>query len=564
MTITLSEVRPGAYYDSVVLMQLQRALADLSGVEDAGVVMATPANCDLLAASNLVVEAKAGSDDLLIVVKGFDQESAENALEQVDALLTRRRGGISQEFRPRSLGAAVKQLPDAQWVSISVPGRFAAGVAKDALDLGRHVFMFSNNVPLEDELELKKLAQESGLLMMGPDCGTAIVNGVGLGFANAVRPGPIGLVGASGTGLQAVTSSIHNLGSGVSQALGTGGRDLSLEVGGITTLQALDILSEDDQTEIVVIVSKPPKPEIVTKILANALRIKKPVVVDFIGYPPAARSIANIHFATGLQDAASLAVDLANSSGKKDILGSEVEKTPAPKGYLRGIFSGGTLAYEALLGLQAFVSPIYSNAPIYEYQRLSDVWDSHDHTLVDMGEDEFTQGRLHPMMDNDLRLRRLAQEAADPEVSIIMMDVVLGTGSHDDPAAELGPAIKATKESSRQQGRNLEILIIMVGTEEDTQTLPEQEESLVAAGALVFKSTVEAVDYAIRHLVHPLPTSSLPIKLEEFKKPLSVINVGLEIFYDSIKSQDAGVVQVDWRPPAGGNEKLMALLAKMK
>jgi len=564
MTIMLSEVRPGAYYDSVVLMQLQRALADLSGVEDAGVVMATPANCDLLVASDLAVETEAGSDDLLIVIKGIDQESAENALGQVDALLKRRRGGISQEFRPRSLSAAVKQLPDAQWVSISVPGRFAAGVAKDALNLNRHVFMFSDNVSLGDEIELKNLAQQKGLMMMGPDCGTAIVNGIGLGFANAVRTGPIGLVGASGTGLQAITSSIHNLGSGISQALGTGGRDLSLEVGGITTLQALELLSADEETKVIVIVSKPPKPEIVTKLLANALQIKKPVVVDFIGYPPASRRIANVYFATGLQDAASIAVELADSVTDQVAYGFDEEINSEPKGYIRGIFSGGTLAYEALLGLQAFVSPIYSNAPIYEYQRLSDVWKSHQHTLVDMGEDEFTQGRLHPMMDNDLRLRRLAQEAADPDVSIILLDVVLGSGSHDDPAAELGPAIMAAKESSQAHGRKLEILVIIVGTEEDSQALLEQEERLAAAGALVFRSTIEAVDYAIRRLAYPSPSGSLTIELEEFKKPLSVINVGLEIFYDSIKFQDADVVQVDWRPPAGGNEKLMALLAKMK
>jgi FdrA protein len=323
-------------------------------------------------------------------------------------------------------------------------------------------------------------------------------------------------------------------------------------------------LNEDEETEIIVIVSKPPKPEIVTRLLAHALGIKKPVVVDFIGYPPAARRIANIHFATGLENAASIAVDLANSDNKEDIFGSGSVESSDAKGYLRGIFSGGTLAYEALLGLQSFVSPIYSNAPIYEYQRLSDVWQSHEHTLVDMGEDEFTQGRLHPMMDNDLRLRRLAQEAADPEVSVIMMDVVLGTGAHDNPAAELGPAIKAAIESSRNQGRYLEILIIMVGTEEDSQALLEQEEIFEAAGALVFRSTLGAVDYAVQRLAHASPNPSLSIELEEFKKPLSVINVGLEIFYDSMKSQDAGVVQVDWRPPAGGNEKLMALLAKMK
>src|ERR1041384_8237755 len=246
MTVTKYDVRRGAYYDSVKLMQLQRGLIGLPGILDAGVVMATPANRELLAANNLLPEAlSANPDDMLIVVKEEDDSSATGSMDQIDALLARRRSSVSQDFRPRSLSAAVKQLPGAGWVLVSVPGRYAAGVSREALELGKHVFLYSDNVSLEDEVRLKQTARDKGLLVMGPDCGTAIINGVGLGFANRVRRGTIGVVGASGTGTQAVTSQIHNLGAGISHAIGTGGRDLKSDVGAITAHQALDVLARD-------------------------------------------------------------------------------------------------------------------------------------------------------------------------------------------------------------------------------------------------------------------------------------------------------------------------------
>lgn len=230
MTVTEVEIRSGAYYNSVVLMKLQRSLVELPGILDAGVVMGTDANKDILAQSELMSPEvqSAVADDLVIVVKGKDKASAKAAIEKVDGLLTvRRAAGIGEEYRPKSLESAVKMLPEAQWILVSVPGRFAAGVARQSLNLGKHVFLFSDNVSLDDEIELKRVAADKGLLVMGPDCGTAIVNGVGLGFANKVRQGPIGIVAAAGTGLQQVSSRIHQLGSGVTQAFGTGGRDLS-------------------------------------------------------------------------------------------------------------------------------------------------------------------------------------------------------------------------------------------------------------------------------------------------------------------------------------------------
>ena len=556
MSITKYDIRRGAYYDSVVLMQLQRGLVGLPSVIDAGVVMATPANRELLAANNLLPDSiTASPDDLLIVVKAEEDSAASDAINQVDSLLARRRSSVSQDFRPRSLNAAHKQLPASGWVLISVPGRYAAAVARDALELNQHVFLYSDNVSLEDEVALKQAAREKGLLVMGPDCGTAIINGIGLGFANRVSRGPIGLVGASGTGLQAVTTQIHNLGGGISHAIGTGGRDLKAEVGAITAHQALDLLSRDPQTKVIVLISKPPSPDVATKLLGAAQATGKPVVVDFIGYPPPARKLGNLHFATSLSEAAEIAVEIGRFAQRLET----VEKSPVTNLYLRGLFSGGTLAYEALLGLQATLSPIYSNAPITKSQLLADPLKSKAHTIIDLGDEFFMVGRLHPMIDNDLRIRRLRQEATDPEVGLILLDVVLGEGSHPDPASELAPIIKDVIGDSE-----LEVVVVVIGTEDDPQNLQSQIEQLKEAGAIVFRTVTEVVNYISLRFGQPVSNDYPPVNLEHLTQPLAAINVGLESFYESLTSQGAQAVHVDWRPPAGGNEKLASLLARMK
>ena len=301
MSITKGEIRSGVYYDSIVLMQLQRSLAGQPAVLDAGVVMGTEANKHLLAQGDLLApEVQAASaDDMLIVVKAEDDSAAQAALQRVDELIAARRtGGVEQDYRPKSLESAAQMLPDAGWVLVSVPGRYAAGVAREALRLNKHVFIYSDNVALDDEIELKGTAAEKGRLVMGPDCGTAIINGVGLGFANKVRRGPIGLVAASGTGLQQVTARIHQLGGGITHALGTGGRDLSEPVSAVTARQGLDLLDRDPDTKVIVLVSKPPARKIADE-LVNAARLSgKPVVVDFIGYATTTRRVDNVHFAT--------------------------------------------------------------------------------------------------------------------------------------------------------------------------------------------------------------------------------------------------------------------------
>ncbi len=557
MTVVKWNIRAGAYYDSVVLMQLQRGLLGLSGVIDAGVVMATQANRDLLSANNLLPESiTANPDDLLIVIKADNDSSATDAIGKVDELLTRRKSSSSQnDFRPRSLSSAVKQLSDANWVLISVPGRYAAGVAREALELGKHVFLYSDNVSFEDEIALKKSAREKGLLVMGPDCGTAIINGIGLGFANRVRRGSIGVVGASGTGTQAVTSHIHELGGGISHAIGTGGRDLKSDVGAITAHQALDALARDDETKVIVLVSKPPSPDVATQLISTAQRTGKPVVVYFIGYPPPARKIGNLHFAISLSECAEVAVKIGGQR-----LETRDSESPISSLYLRGLFSGGTLAYESLLGLQASLSPIYSNSPINNSQNLDDPLHSKAHTIIDLGDEFFMVGRLHPMIDNDLRIRRMKQEAADPRVGMILFDVVLGEGSHANPAGELVTAIREIRDSRL----DVEFVAILIGTEDDPQNLKSQVSQLMDAGVTVFRTATEAVEYISLRFASSKQNENVPVNLEQLNQPLAAINVGLESFYDSLISQGAQAVHVEWRPPAGGNDKLAALLAKMK
>jgi FdrA protein len=551
MPVTRIEIRRGAYCDSVVLMHLQRALAGLPGIVDAGVVMATPANRELLAESGLLPPAAdtASADDLLIVVKGEADPAVLAALQQVDALIAARRSAAAGGgYQPKSLATALKALPAARWLAVSVPGRYAAQVARQGLDASLHIFLYSDNVAIEDEIALKQAAREKGLLVMGPDCGTAIIHGVGLGFANRVRRGNIGLVGASGTGLQAVTSAIHNLGGGVSHAIGTGGRDLKAAVGGITALQGLACLASDPETESIVLVSKPPDPEVAAKLLGAAQACGKPVVINFIGYAPPARKLGNVWFAVNLQEAAEMAV-----SGEL----SAVSQSPEhPSGCLRGLFSGGTLAVEAVLALQNVLYPLYSNVPITSYQILENAFESRAHTIIDMGDDDFTQGRLHPMMDNDLRIRRLRQEAADPEVGMILLDVVLGEGAHPDPASEFAPVIE---EIIGNRKSNIEIMAVVVGTNEDPQGMVSQIERLKTAGARVFGSVASAAEHIASRGVAVSNSPNLPSPITPI-----IINAGLESFFASLTSQGARAVHWDWRPPAGGNERMAGLLEKLR
>ncbi len=557
MTVLKTDVRPGGYHDSIVLMQLQAALAELPGVLDAGAVMATTDNRALLAANDLLPEeaVQAGPGDLLVVVKAETENAAAEALSRVEALLVRGGGDAGDEYVPRSLESAIRILPAARWALISVPGRFAARAAGEALDRGLHVFLYSDNVSIADEVALKQRAVAAGRLMMGPDCGTAWINGIGLGFANRVRRGSIGLVGASGTGLQAICSHVHALGSGVSHAIGTGGRDLDAEVGAMTCQQGLDLLARDPGTDVIVMVSKPPVPSVARSVLAAARSTGKPVVVHFLGFPPPARRLGLLHFATSLPEAAWMAVELSKPGATTETPG---EVVCAP-GYLRGLFSGGTLASEAVLALANFLEPLHSNMKRESVRSLETVSRSEAHTILDLGADEYTVGRLHPMIDSDLRVRRIAQETADPEVGLILLDVVLGDGAHPDPASELAPAIADARRT-----RDVEFVVVVVGTDEDPQGLESQVDALTGAGALVFEDLTNALSHVVDRL-GGLVASAVPrVALEVLTAPVAAVNIGLESFSASLTDQGAEVVHVEWRPPAGGDDRLLAILDKLR
>jgi succinyl-CoA synthetase alpha subunit len=595
MTVIKSEVRKGVYYDSAFLMQLQRTLAELPEVEDTGVIMGTEANKELLEHINLVSPEleSAKPDDLVIVVRAKNDKAALFAISQVDELLKKKKTASDSVFRPKSIESAAENLPEASWVLVSVAGRYADIVANDALDLGKHVFLFSDNVSAEAEIELKKKAAEKGLLVMGPDCGTAIVRGIGLGFANKVRLGQIGMVAAAGTGLQQVSSRIAQLGSGMTYGIGTGGRDLTEKVGAKTFSQGIDILSRDDETKVIVLVSKPPAPAVAEEVLKQARNAKKPVVVCFVGRTPTIPSEGNLFYAGSLDEAAEIAVDLTKDATGKSLQSSkkkiefkvDVSKFAKDQKYFRGLFSGGTLAYEAQYILEDYLPKVLANSPLRKENKLQNSLTSQEHCIVDLGEDEFTVGRLHPMMDNELRIRRLLEEAADPSVAVIMLDVVIGYGSHMDPASELAPAVSKSFEIAKKAGRYLEIVAVVTGTDDDPQGLRNQIAQMEAAGTWVSTSNEEVVRYAgsiIKALNpndkpsgHPAPKAIsaddvvvtpkfAKSDLAMLRKDLEAINLGLESFAQNLTAQGIPVVHVDWKPPAGGNDVLIRTLSKMK
>ncbi len=601
MAVIKAEIRTGVYYDSAFLMQLQRTLAELPGVEDAGVIMGTESNKELLSHINLVSPevTAAKPDDLVSVVRAKDEKTALDAIAQVEELLKKKKTASEADFKPKSIESAVESLPEASWVLVSVAGRYADIVAHDALDMGKHVFLFSDNVSVEAELELKKKSAEKGLLVMGPDCGTAIIRGMGLGFANKVPLGPIGMVAAAGTGLQQVSSRIAQLGSGMTYGIGTGGRDLSEKVGSATFSQGIDVLSRDDETKVIVLVSKPPAPMVADKVIKQAKSAPKPVVVCFIGRTPAKLQEGNLYFAGSLDSAAEMAVSLVkdpSGKGAKDIaekaskvaaISVDVSKFAKSQKYLRGLFSGGTLAYEAQYILEDYLSKVVANAPLRKENKIANSLVSEKHTIIDLGEDEFTQGRLHPMMDNELRIRRFAEEAADPSVAVIMLDVVIGYGSHMNPASELGPAVAKGIAEAKKAGRHLEVVAVVTGTDDDPQNLRNQIAQMKAAGAWVSTSNEEVVRYVGTILkalnpddvpasqqpkeakpvaaAAPLPESKFkPADLDILKKNLEAVNLGLESFAENLIAQGVPTVHVDWKPPAGGNDKLIRILANIK
>ncbi len=505
--VSATKIVPNFYRDSVSLMQISARLGTLPGIARASAVMASEANLALLREAGLLAgPIAAGPNDLLIALLGERKEVVEAALGEAEAALSPRvpvSDAGARDIAPRSLEMALEGAPDAGLALVSTPGDYAAAEAMKALRLGLDVMLFSDNVALADEVELKRFAHANGRIVMGPDCGTAILGGIPLGFANAVRRGRIGAIGASGTGLQQVTCLIDAAGEGVSHAIGTGSHDLNAEVGAITMLDALGALARDRATRVIVLISKPPAPEVAARVLARARKAGKPVVAAFLGWEPEERLGANVRIARTLEDAALAAVALAQGKRSRPASAPRLARLPrltARQRYLRALYSGGTFSYEAalLLGPALDPAPIFSNAPAGRARPLADPWRSEAHSLVDLGDDRFTRGRPHPMIDQRLRNERILREAADPEVAAILLDVVLGHGAHPDPAAEIAPVVAAARARARRARRNLVFVGFVCGTDADPQNRGRQAARLREAGMILAASNAQAVRIAAR------------------------------------------------------------------
>ena len=498
-----TRLKPNLYKDSVALMRIAEKLLADPQITRATLVMGTPANKEILEEAGLLngEAAKAKPSDLIIVVEAASEAAATAAFAKVNESLSAaaiKSDGASREIAAKTVTMALPRLAGANIAQISAPGAYAGAEALKAVKAGLNVFLFSDNVPLAQEITVKQLARTKGLLVMGPDCGTAIIGGVPLGFANVVRRGRIGFVGASGTGLQEVTVQTHSLGEGISQAIGTGGRDVKAEVGGITMLMALDLLAADPATEIIGIVSKPPAPEVMTAVIERAGRTAKPVVVCFLGGERISTS-ANVYQTSTLFDCADACVALAQ---KRKSVAAQFASSQHAQGlgktqkFIRGLFSGGTFSTEAQVALRDAGVASWSNVALDKSRTVADLHRSQEHTILDLGDDDFTVGRPHPMIDPSTRIARIAQEAADPQTAVILLDIVLGYAGHMDPAGALVPAIRKAQIDAQAQGRRLLFVAFVCGTEEDPQVRSTQEAKLLEAGCILGRSSTEAARMA--------------------------------------------------------------------
>jgi len=491
-------VRKSFYRDSVTLMRLSRDLEAMAGVSSAAAMMGTPQNRALLEQAGLLSSEGAAAQpaDLIVAVEADCVESADAAHEAVQRALLARAPAASGRTtvpRPATLAGALRALPDANLALISVPGLYAGAEAMRALRAGLHVMLFSDNVPVETEIELKRTALERGLLVMGPDCGTAIVDGIPLGFANAVPRGRIGLAAASGTGLQEVTCIIAREGAGVSQALGVGGRDLSDDVGGLMMRRALELLAGDADTDVICMVGKPPGAAVARMLADAAGWLGKPCVACFPSRAHGPLGADRMFAAATLEDAgrAAAALSRGTTPAPREFTAppGEIERivAAAARGLgpgqrvVRGVYAGGTLAYEALMLLD---------------ERFADVPASlttggPGHRVVDLGEDVFTRGRPHPMIDGHVRREWIDKDGRDPATAVLLLDVVLGHGTAPDPAGEILPALRAVSRA-----RHMAIVASVCGTEADRPARAAQVAALRDAGVVVMDSNAQAARLA--------------------------------------------------------------------
>ncbi len=582
MQMLYTVVKQNSYQDSINLMLLTNKINAMPGVVQSQIMMGTDANKDIYDAAGLLTPeaAAANPSDMVIVVEADDEAIVDEVLTSTEAFLDDLSVKKSEDGRDAvatSWEEAVAALPDANLALFSIPGEYAAPELERALDLGLNVFSFTDNVPLEDEARLKQKAHEKGLLFMGPDCGTGVISSVPVAFTNVIRPGNIGIVGASGTGIQEVTCAIDRLGGGCVHAIGTGGRDLNEKVGAVTVKDAIVALENHDATDVICVISKPPAPAVRDEVIDMLQKCEKPVVAIFIGEKPEAH-LGHVHLAHTLEECAQIAVDLAAGREVKpnytEALDVTVDEPLGEDKTVVGLYSGGTLAGEAAM-------------MITEALGLGHIIKEHGYMLrhggydvIDLGDDVYTQGRPHPMIDPEVRVRMMREYAAKESTGVIVFDCVLGYGCHEDMASELAPVITECIEAARAEGRELRFVGTVVGTRQDPQDYDRSVAILEQAGAIMEGSNARAVRAALAfkgidfaeadRAVAPYEikdTTPLPEPSEAVMELLTtkprIINVGVESFVAPLKQYGAQAQQYSWKPMAGGNKRMIHLLTEL-
>ena len=496
-------IRRSQYYDSVFLMGVNKQLSDIAGVQQSAVLMGTESNKGLLAnigIHDVLIDA-AQPNDLIVAVIADSQQIVDKVLGDLDLTLQAMTACAPVSLW-RTFEDGLAQMPHANLVVISIPGEYAAREAQKAIEAGRNVFIFSSNVTIEQELALKRSALLKKLLVMGPDCGTSLIGGVGIGFANAVRQGAIGVIGASGTGLQEFTSQVHNVGLGISHAIGTGTHDVSDEIGGVTTFAALDALEADANTKVIAFVSKPPGQRVLARLLERLQKSQKPIVCCFLGADRTPTTSNRLHFAATIDEAVLQSIQAVGSNAARLELSLTPEElawcereqagwSPEQR-YVRGIFAGGTFCYQAQQILRDAGLDVYSNAPLEAKFMLAHPDRSYAHTLLDMGDEYYTLGKPHPMIDGFLRKIRIEEEGLNPQVAIILLDFILGYNASLDPVGELLDAIIQSEQAAKERGAHLTVVASVCGTEDDPQDLNLQTSMLREQGVIVFNSNARA------------------------------------------------------------------------
>ncbi|MFA5623530.1 MAG: acyl-CoA synthetase FdrA [Bradymonadales bacterium] len=511
--ILRSTVIENRYFDSVFLMSLAAELKKMGGVLDASALMGTDSNKDLLKDSGLLddIAKSAAPNDLILSVKIENESQYPSIKERIDKFLAgeddaapKKRSGRGEQVA-HTIEEGLDILEDANLLHISIPGPFVYNEALRAIDKGLNLFIFSDNVSIEEERIIKEEAKKRDLLVMGPDCGTAIINGVGLGFANVVPRGPLAVIGASGTGIQEITCLAAQRGIGIAQAIGLGGRDLRKEIGAISMLQALDMIETQSEVKVICLVSKPAHPDSMAKIMARAERMNLPIIACFLGASTEIAHPKNVHIATRLDEAvdmveAVLRGETPKRSDKAIIsetclakLQERKAKLPATRKNIKGLFSGGTLCDEALYMAKSLkLEKIQSNL-VADSDPMAIINDGQNANLfLDMGDDKFTRGRPHPMIEFGYRMERVRAEAARAETAVILLDLVIGYGSHKDPLAALLPVIEEFNKDSDPV-----FVLSITGTAQDPQNLEQIKTQVKAAGAWIAKSNAQAAAMAI-------------------------------------------------------------------